>query len=265
MLANLNKEVLKQQDEISKQNEELEHKNRELMELNNEKNYIIGIVAHDLKSPLFQIKGLVNLFRLSTKNLTQEQQEFINLMIQSIERASSMISRILDVKALESKILDINLTKTNLTEVVSEVVNDYRIIAKEKEIEIETELFDECYCHIDTDYVSQIFENLISNAIKFSPSNRSIFVKIGQVQDKVRVSVRDEGPGISEEDYPRLFEKFQKLDARPTAGESSTGLGLSIVKKYVEAMNGRVFVESTPGEGSTFHVEFPKVGHKQMV
>jgi len=103
----------------------------------------------------------------------------------------------------------------------------------------------------------QVLENLVSNAVKYSPPGRDIFVRLQRHAQVVRVEVQDQGPGLSAEDQKKLFGKFARLSAKPTGGEHSTGLGLSIVKKMVEAMNGKVWCESEPGHGATFIVEFP--------
>jgi len=97
---------------------------------------------------------------------------------------------------------------------------------------------------------------LLSNAIKFSPPNKNIFVETENGQDKIRIVVRDEGPGLTEEDMKLVFQKYQQLSARPSSGEDSSGLGLYLTKQYVEAMNGTVWCESKPGQGASFIIEF---------
>jgi signal transduction histidine kinase len=109
----------------------------------------------------------------------------------------------------------------------------------------------------DRQAVVQILDNLISNAVKYSPYGKQVFLRVLSTTQLVRVEVQDEGEGISEEDMTKLFGKFTRLSARPTGGEHSTGLGLSIVKKMVEAMRGRVWCESVSGQGATFIVELP--------
>jgi len=108
----------------------------------------------------------------------------------------------------------------------------------------------------------QVMENLLSNAVKYSPPGKNIHVRLKKLPDTVRFEVQDEGPGLSAEDQKRLFGKFARLSAKPTGGENATGLGLSIVKRMVEAMNGRVWCESEPGKGAMFVVEFPLTLHK---
>jgi signal transduction histidine kinase len=103
----------------------------------------------------------------------------------------------------------------------------------------------------------QVIDNIISNAVKYSPQEKNITIRLQSRAGVVRVEVQDEGEGISPEDMQKLFGKFVRLSARPTGGEHSTGLGLSIVKKMVEAMSGRVWCESEVGKGATFIVELP--------
>lgn len=107
-------------------------------------------------------------------------------------------------------------------------------------------------------YLTEIVENLVSNAIKFSEWNKNVIVSVATCEVNVRLQIQDEGPGLTDDDKQKIFQKFQRLSARPTAGEYSTGLGLSIVKKYTELMSGRVWYESTEGSGTSFFLEFPK-------
>ena len=129
--------------------------------------------------------------------------------------------------------------------------------AKQQAIHLETEAAP-ALALIDPGVAVQVLENLVSNADqRHSPPGRDIFVRLKKHTQGLRVEVQDQGPGLSAEDQKKLFGKFARLSAKPTGGEHSTGLGLSIVKKMVEAMNGRVWCESEPGRGATFIVEFP--------
>jgi signal transduction histidine kinase len=103
----------------------------------------------------------------------------------------------------------------------------------------------------------QVLDNLVSNAVKYSPAGTTIVISASQADGKVTVAVKDQGPGLSEEDQKKLFQKFTRLTARPTGGESSNGLGLSIVKRLAEAMNGNVGCHSVLGQGATFFVQLP--------
>lgn len=253
-----NKKLQIQFAQINRQKEQIEVINKTLVELNEEKNDLISIVAHDLKSPLNQISGMVEIIKLTNRDQQSEQHEFIMAIEKSTNRLKKMVSKILDVNAIESKTLNIKIEQINITEILHEIVNRFTVLAEKKNISIVTR-FENNIPVISTDagYVSEVLENLISNAVKYSPLGRQVTVTLSKRNSFVRVEFIDQGQGISETDMKKLFGKFHKLTARPTAGEDSTGLGLSIVKKYVQALNGSVWCESEEGKGSTFIVELP--------
>jgi signal transduction histidine kinase len=116
----------------------------------------------------------------------------------------------------------------------------------------------EVYLLSDKQMVHRICENLLSNAIKFSPTGKNVWVSVSEDGDAVQIKVKDEGIGISAEDLPHLFSRYSELSSKPTEGEASTGLGLSIVKRIVEELNGRILCESEPGKGSLFTVILKK-------
>jgi signal transduction histidine kinase len=243
--------------EVEKRKNEILQKNDELLTLNNEKNNLIGIVAHDLKSPLNQIKGLLTIMKMSASNFSEETMSYIDMMEKSAARLSDMIAKILDVEAIESKNLNLVLENINLSDVLNNIADRYLIAAEKKSLAIERSIPASVSAFVDRSYVDQVFENLVSNAIKFSPSNKKLFINLSQVDGKVIGEIRDEGPGLTEDDKKKLFGKYQKLSARPTGNETSTGLGLSIVKKFVEAMGGEIWCESVSGKGASFFVSFP--------
>ena len=211
---------------------------------------------HDLKSPLNQIKGLVTIVKMSTDPSNTEALHCIDMIAKSATRLNELIAKILDVEAIESKKINLTLEKVNLSIVLKNLANRYIPSARQKQIEIFCSLEEDVYVQVDKEYVEQVFENLLSNAVKFSPSFRNIYVNLSAKDGKVLGEIKDEGPGLSDDDKKKLFGKYQKLSARPTANETSTGLGLSIVKKFVEAMNGEIWCESTEGKGASFFVAF---------
>jgi signal transduction histidine kinase len=243
--------------EVEKSKNEILQKNDELLTLNNEKNNLIGIVAHDLKSPLNQIKGLLTIMKMSASNFSEETMSYIDMMEKSAARLSDMIAKILDVEAIESKNLNLVLENINLSDVLNNIADRYLIAAEKKAITIQRNIPATIPAFVDRGYVDQVFENLVSNAIKFSPNSKRLFISLSQSDSKVIGEIKDEGPGLTEEDKKKLFGKYQKLSARPTGNETSTGLGLSIVKKFVEAMGGEIWCESTAGKGASFFVSFP--------
>jgi signal transduction histidine kinase/tetratricopeptide (TPR) repeat protein len=253
-----NEKLQTQYNEINKQKEQIESINKSLVELNEEKNDLIGIVAHDLKSPLNQISGMIEIIKLMTKDQPPEWQSYNMQIEKATTRLKNMVTKILDVSAIESKTLNVKREKINITELLSEIVNRFTAMAAKKEITIKTE-FESGVLFINSDlgYVSEVLENLMSNAVKYSPIGKLITIKLRKHSGFVRIEFIDQGQGISEKDMKNLFGKYRKLSARPTAGEDSTGLGLSIVKKYVTALNGKVWCESEEGQGSNFIVELP--------
>jgi signal transduction histidine kinase len=182
---------------------------------------------------------------------------YIDMMEKSAARLSDMIAKILDVEAIESKNLNLVLENINLSDVLNNIADRYLISAEKKSITIERNIPASIPAFVDRSYVDQVFENLVSNAVKFSPSNKKLFINLSQVDGKVIGEIKDEGPGLTEDDKKKLFGKYQKLSARPTGNETSTGLGLSIVKKFVEAMGGEIWCESMSGKGASFFVSFP--------
>lgn len=256
-LYEANQTISDMNQQATRQNDEILKKNEELLNLNNEKNNLISIVAHDLKSPLQQIKGLLSLIKLSPSNGDSNVPQYLDMMEASTKRLTDMIAKILDVEAIESKKLNLTTERVNLSEILRILSERYLVVANQKNIEIHQNIGTNVHVLADKIYTEQVFENLISNAIKFSPRDKKIFISLTEDQNKVKGEIRDEGPGISEEDKKKLFSKYQKLSAKPTGNETSTGLGLSIVKKFVEAMNGQIWCESEAGKGASFFVTLP--------
>jgi signal transduction histidine kinase len=240
---------------LSEKNKQIQTQNLELNSLNIEKNEMIGIVAHDLKNPLTSALSVVELFK--SEKVTKDQNEYLSLIIKSLNRMNSLVAKILEIKVLESSSLKTNFSEVDLKQVIEQVISAFKIQSDNKKISIVADL-DDSTAIIDKSLIVQIIDNLLSNAIKFSNHDSKVFITLKDENETIRLEIFDEGPGIMEEDKPKLFQKFQKLNAKPTDGESSTGLGLSIVKKYVEAMKGKVWCESKFGHGAKFIVEFKK-------
>lgn len=258
-LHEANVAISRMHEEVQKQKEEILQKNKELVSLNNEKNNLIGIVAHDLKSPLNQIKGLITIIKLKADKVDAETMSFVDIIENSAVRLSGMINKILDVEAIEAKKPNINPEPVDVGRLMLDISKSFEVTAGEKHIGIHTEAeTDQYIAELDRAYATQIFENLISNAIKFSPKRSDVYVRVNTKSGKIVCEVKDEGPGISDADKRKLFLKYQKLTAKPTGDEGSTGLGLSIVKKYVEAMEGKIWCESEEGKGASFFVSFAR-------
>lgn len=258
-LTNQKKEIEDQRLNIERQNLQLERRNNQLSHLNEEKNNLIKILAHDLRTPINQVQGFAQLLLLENPGLAEEQKESINRIIDSSIRLNTMIGKILDVDAIESNRVNLQPETIDLNALTRRVVTSFERSANKKDIRLVFEAAPGSGLIIgDMLYMTEIIENLLSNAIKFSQWDKSVSVTLTTSDSHIQLKIQDEGPGLTDDDKQKIFQKFQRLSARPTAGEHSTGLGLSIVKKYTELMNGRVWYESIEGTGSCFYLEFPK-------
>ncbi|MBI5324045.1 MAG: response regulator [Ignavibacteriae bacterium] len=231
------------------------------------KNQFINMTVHDLKNPLNVIQGIsVMLKDLGITDATES--EMIDLIYESSTLMSNLINELLENASLESGKLTIDKKIIDLNEVVEDIVesNKSRAENKQQTLIFNPGMKDGCFISGDNIRIYEIIDNLISNAIKYSPKNKNINVNISLIKIKrnkfIRCEVKDEGPGLSNEDMKKLFGKFQRLSAQPTGGESSTGLGLSIVKQLVELHDGTIWAESELGKGSSFFVQFPAADKK---
>lgn len=235
----------------------LQRKNEHLDELNQEKDMLMQIVAHDLKSPLNQVKGLRELLTM-VGDLNEEQIELLGKMDFVVDRGLGLIKNLLELFTLENGKMEMNPVAAELSSRLKRLVAEHQVQADKKGISL---LFESPTQPIsvttDPGHYERIVDNLLSNAIKYSPKGKRVWVKIDQSGGQCVTAVRDEGPGISAEDQEMMFRKFQRLTARPTGGESSTGLGLAIVKAFANQMGGEIEVKSTLGEGSEFALVLP--------
>lgn len=244
----------------------LQNHNKKLKALNEEKNTLMGVVAHDLRSPLNNIKGLMALVKMENSSLSPEQSHYFHLVDDTMERMRDMIDRVLDVSVVEDMKVNLNLKKVDLGQTMNFVASNFELLAEKKSIRIHGDLDTKThYIFADYNYLLQVIENLLSNAIKFSEPGKNIYLNIFQEDGSETMVIRDEGPGISEEDRKMLFNKFQKLSAKPTDNEKSTGLGLSIVKKFVDAMEAEILCESELGKGTSFIVKFKTAIEQELV
>ncbi len=233
--------------------------NEYLAEINSEKNELLGIVAHDLKNPISGLSMSLSLLSNYLPRMSQEEiVRQVGTMSKTVQRMETIVSKLLDLNILDSGKIVFQPATFDLNEAICTVMDDYGDRMREKNIAARFDLAD---CAVsafaDRSAVLEVFDNLISNAVKYSPRDTVITVRSRIVNDKAHFEVEDNGPGIDPADHDKLFKKFVRLGAQPTGGESSTGLGLSIVRKLVDAMHGRVWCESTLGSGAIFLVELP--------
>jgi len=237
---------------------EIEAKNADLVKLNQDKNEFIGIATHDLKNPLSAIIGYTEEIEEYCHEMSEaEIVELSGLIKKASAKMFTLITDLLDVNQIESGKIKLDFANVDILPIVESVVQGYAKRAKEKDINLHLSPSEnDFHAHVDANTVGQILDNIISNAVKYSPLGKNVYINLIANEGKVRCEVKDEGQGLSEDDQKKLFGKFNRLSTKPTGGEHSTGLGLFIVKKLVEVMNAEIWCESELGKGATFIVEF---------
>jgi signal transduction histidine kinase len=236
-------------------NQKLAIQNRQLVDLNSEKDSLMGIVAHDLRTPLSNIKNIADIVP-GMGELNAKQTKYIGLIQASSHSGLDLISELLDVHSLESA-KEPRYKSIELKAFLLEHHSYFNTTAVAKSITLQLQEAPELNFQTDPDWLGRSIDNLVSNAIKFSPKDSTVHINSGVTDDQLWIAIKDQGPGFSEEDKAKVFQKFKKLSARPTAGETSNGLGLSIVKTLVERLKGSVTLLSEKGTGSEFIIRLP--------
>ena len=225
------------------------------------KNHFLGIAAHDLRNPIGIVINYSEFLMGNTIPVTEEeQQELLARINRTGHFMLGMVNDLLDIANIESGKLELNLTRENLQEVIQTTITLNELFARAKSMHILFHPPDTpVMLDIDRPKTEQVLTNLISNAIKYSDPGQAITVSVTQSVKLATIHVYDQGQGIRPEEIPLLFQPFQKASSRSTGGEKSTGLGLSIVKKIVEAHGGVAGVNSIFGKGSEFFFSLPVV------
>ena len=247
------------QDTIIEKNnayEIIEKQHKKLIELDKTKNSFLANISHELRTPLNAIIGFSQ--ALGCKifgDLNQKQEEYIKDIQISSLHLLGMINEILDISKIESKAMKVSLCELKPDSVIQEVINILTPLFEQKSIEVKFE--NKCKSNIMADYqkMQQILYNLLSNAIKFTPENGKIWIKTSSINKDFILEVQDNGIGIEKKYHNKIFTKFVHLSNIYTKGQSSTGLGLTITKELVKLHKGKITLESTPNQGTTFRVQ----------
>jgi signal transduction histidine kinase len=250
--------LMQKNRQIEAQQRQLVNRNAQLTALNEEKNNLVKILAHDLRSPLSQIIMLADILGQSSNGLSEEDKGLLGKIGTGATHLNQLITKILDGDVLEGKPLRVMREQLDVPLLMIDIVERYRPMAESKQISLKVfQNLDKPLIQTDHLLLLQVLENLVSNALKFSPPGTTVSLEAETKQKHVLFKVTDQGPGFTEEDKKMAFGKFQKLSAKPTGGETSLGLGLSIVKKYAADLGGEVWLESKEGMGSAFFVRLP--------
>lgn len=232
---------------------------KELQALNKQKNSFLQMAAHDLRNPLSAILGAITILRSKdiAPAMTVRLQEIIHRQGLSM---LELLNQLLDASVIESLAMQINPKKTNLPEVFREITAFNTILYEKKGVNLKTSFqFDIDDVMLDKPKIKQVVENLLSNALKYSSSGTSVTLSVQASEKALSVEIKDQGIGIPESEHTHVFVPLSKLSPKPTGGESSHGIGLSICKKIVEAYGGEIGFTSLPNVGSTFHFTVPLV------
>ncbi len=229
-------------------------------ELERMKSNFISVVSHELKTPLHSIKGFVEIIRMGKAGpITELQADFLTTVKEQTQVLQRMIDDLLVFSRLETGRLRLHIEDISLAAIAAGVVQKLAPLAAEKSLHLETRIPDD-FPDVEGDYMrlEQVLTNLVENAIKFTPSGGWVIVDGEDLGERVRIWVQDTGIGIPESEQERIFDRFYQVDASERRAYRGAGLGLTICKHIVLRHHGRIWVESTPGKGSTFYVELPK-------
>lgn len=223
-------------------------------------NRFLGMASHDLRTPINSVKGFTDLLlEGGYGDLTDDQVEALEYIQSANNHMRDLVVDLLDMSAIEAGELKLVKAPANLSELIDLRLRIHALGAKKKNITVTADCADIGRFTFDVRRIGQVMDNLLSNALKFTPQGGAVTVSLDKVDDMVRVCVRDTGQGVPPGEEDLLFQSFKKTSVQPTAGESSTGLGLTIVKNIVEEHGGEVWVESDYGHGASFYFTLPFV------
>ncbi len=249
---------LREQKRLSTQ---LEETNQKLLHISEVKDQFIGIASHDLRSPLTNVKGYTELLLHGAMgNIDQQQSDALRIILRNTDHLLGILNNLLDVSRIDSGTMNLNLVTDDICALVRIAVKSIEARAQEKGIALASEIpASQLMIECDTDRILSVVENLLSNAVKFCMRGDQVRVKVDRHEDGVFIEVNDDGPGIPEHEQAKVFSRFCKLSVRPTGGEKSTGLGLALVKSFVEMHGGTVSFISAEGKGTAFRIYLPAV------
>ena len=231
---------------------------RELRLTSAKKNDFISIAAHELKTPITVIRGYAQLLQLKGRGVPPKVREVLDTIEKETERLESQINEMLDISRIDLQTLNFVYEETNVRAFLEERAGDIEQLARKKSMTFELQLGPGLgSAIIDKDRVWQVILNLAVNAIKFSPEGKRVWVKASRDKDTLLFSVKDEGPGIPRQFHTKIFERLYQVDPASTRRQGGLGLGLAICRGFIEAMGGRLWLQSEAGKGAEFSFTVP--------
>ena len=256
----LRKELISLNNQMNNLTRELQKKNHELQELNQLKNQFLGMAAHDLRKPVGAVLNYTDfLLAEAQDNLNEEHYSFLKTIHGSTDLMQKVIDDFLDISIIESGQLELDYELTSVLEPVEKSVSLNSLLARKKGIELNA-ISEEDLVPITMDSlkIEQVLNNLISNAIEHSPQNSEVEIRLWKDGEKIKMAVKDSGPGCSPEDRENLFTPFTRgAVQKNSSGIKSSGLGLAISKKIVQAHGGQIWIEENQDKGTSFVFSLP--------
>ncbi|MFN7117143.1 MAG: ATP-binding protein [Saprospiraceae bacterium] len=252
------KVIARQKQAVEQLAAELTQSQEHLTTILQEKSHLTSLITHDIQTPLSVIKFTAS--SILAENPTEALQADVKTINRAAEQIRYLSQRISDVQKIEAPDILPKLAPVNLVAIARETAPFYIQWGEKKHVQLIEQIeVPEVMVLTDAFLLSKAIGNLLGNAVKFSTQGQCVYIRITKLHECGQIEIQDEGPGMSEEDQQKAFHKFQKLSAQPTSGEPSTGNGLYLAKRYVEAMNGIILLQSTLGKGSTFTIRLPLV------
>lgn len=234
-----------------------------LKKIDKMKNEFISTMSHELRTPLASIKAYSETIFNSLEALDKDTlTEFMKTILTESEHLENLLNNVLDFSKLETHSLDLEKSKFNLIELIKEVTNSLKDLSQDKKVDIvnETEI-QKLEVYLDKVRIKQALANLIQNALKYSDNNKEqkkVIISLEDNDEKIKIIIEDNGIGIPEQEIPKIYDKFYRVDSSLTYEVQGTGIGLSIVKEIIETHDGSIEAESELGKGTKFTIEIPK-------
>jgi len=217
----------------------------------------VANISHELRTPLASIRLLIETLLAGAKDEPEVATRMLNQMLGEIDSITQLAQELLDLSLIEAGQMPMQIARADLGEIAAEQIIHYEPMAQQKQIVVTNDVAEDVIVEVDAKLIGRVLGNLIHNAIKFTPDRGRITIGAAPANGQIKVSVADTGAGIPQEDLPRIFERFYKVDR--ARGKSGTGLGLAIARHVVEAHGGRIWAESVEGKGATFYFTIPAV------
>ncbi|MEM5812695.1 MAG: HAMP domain-containing sensor histidine kinase, partial [Candidatus Aenigmatarchaeota archaeon] len=243
--------------QLKQAQEELKKAMEELKKIDVKKDEFISITAHEFKTPLTAIRGFAELLS-SGKVDEKSRQKYLRIMMEETKRLAKLVTEILDLSRIDLGTFKFNFEEIDVRRIVEDVKSEMKETITEKGLKAEYYVSENVPKTIvtDTERLRQVLINLLTNAVKYTPKGR-IWLNVFREGNSLHFAVKDTGIGISKEHIPKLFQRFYQIDSSYTRAQKGSGLGLAICKEILEAMGGKIWLESEVGKGSTFHFTIP--------